>query len=694
MRLKTPQLKPTRAATGNAVSDELTRDLLCIGHLSWAVGDRDIEASPDALRILNQPLGEPLRLDRLLGQVRRNRCAQLKAQWAQAVACRTPRIEAELPLVFDDKSKRHVRLVGLVDYAEDGRVLGCRAAIQDASELSQTSTTLAQTLALLHDAQELSHLGHWEWDFARNRASYSAEAARILGLQSRMPTLEELGNLVPEGQKQVIAALFKDAISQGLTTLRYDFTSVRTGSLREFETRVRFYYGDQGLPLRLLATIQDVTELRTTRRQLHSLSYFDPITSLPNRTLLADRMQTLMDRPAESGTVFGLLTLCLDRFKHVQDSLGHTAGDALLRQAANRLTGLVRSTDTVARLAGEHFAVLLPDVPCADELSRIASKLLRAFALAFDIEGGEVFVGASLGAALYPADAAQANELLQHADTALSHARAKGNHVTFYSSQLTAQAAERLRLESELRKGLDRGELVLHYQPKFELGSQRLVGAEALMRWKHPQRGMVSPLSFIPMAEETGLIVPMGQWALHEACRTVVHWNEGRTAMPLKVAVNLSARQFADGNLVHAVTGALSATGCPPQWLELEITESLLLDARDDIRVALETLSNMGITIALDDFGTGYSALSYLTRLPVQTLKIDRSFVKGLPHDRNSVELSRAIVSLGKGLNMVLVAEGIETPEQAAFLLTLGCDLVQGFLFGRPMEAAEFQKLL
>ena len=406
-------------------------------------------------------------------------------------------------------------------------------------------------------------------------------------------------------------------------------------------------------------------------------------------------MQQMLAQANGPTLEFGMLMLGLDQFKKVNDSLGHAAGDELLKLVGARLSQSLRETDIVARVGGDGFAVLLPEVRQADALARVASKLLQALATPFSLEGNDVFVTASMGAAIYPSDGQSAEALLQHADAALSHAKARGrNNVQFYSPQLTAQASHRLTLESELRRGVERRELLLHYQPKFELGTQRLVGAEALMRWCQPQRGMVPPMSFIPLAEETGLIVRMGTWALHEACTAVTAWNRQR-AEPLKIAVNLSARQFGEGNeLVEMVQGALSATGCQPQWLELEITESLLLDGSDGVRQTLEALAAMGITIAIDDFGTGYSALGYLTRLPVQTLKIDRSFVSELPGNTRSAELVKAIVSVGRSLNMVLVAEGVETREQADYLNSVGCHLAQGYLFSRPVEMAAFDKLL
>jgi len=296
-------------------------------------------------------------------------------------------------------------------------------------------------------------------------------------------------------------------------------------------------------------------------------------------------------------------------------------------------------------------------------MGSIAQKVLSALAQPFQLGGQEVFVTASVGGAFYPADAQDAVQLMQHADAALYHAKSQGrNNFRFYSKELTRQAAERLTLESELRKAIEGDELALHYQPKFDLVTGALVGAEALMRWQHPQRGMVPPLSFISMAEDTGLIVPMGAWALRSACAAAAAWNAGRRS-------------------------------CRPEWLELEITESLLLDGREEILSVLQDIAAQGVSIALDDFGTGYSALSYLTRFPVDTLKIDRSFIKDLPGDRSSAELVKAIVSLGHSLEMNLVAEGVETREQAEHLVGLGCQLVQGYLYGKPVPYDVFSEL-
>ncbi len=685
-------LQPARAI--DALYEEAARELDSIGYLCWD-GAASLYASPQALAILGQAHDAELTLPSLHALVRRSRHAELLARWRDALAARLRRIEMELPCVLSGGAMRQVRAVAVIEYHEGGGLRQVVAALQDTSSRSQLASALSDAEARLDEAQQMANFGYWEWDFGARRASYSAEALRIVNLSADASAdLDQLTALIPADQRAGIVELFEQAVRQRLTSLRYDYHVDAAGVRRELHGRAKLVYDRHGAPQRLLGTIQDVTELRDYRRQVHSLAFFDPVTALPNRSGLLDHMQRTLthgNAPAE----FGMLMLGLDQFKKVNDSLGHAAGDELLKRVGERLSQSMRETDIVARLGGDTFAVLVPEVRQADALARVASKLLLALSAPFNLNDADVFLTASIGAALYPSDGHDAESLLQHADAALSHAKARGrNNVQFYSPQLTAQASHRLTLESELRRGVERRELLLHYQPKFELGTHRLVGAEALMRWCQPQRGMVSPMSFIPLAEETGLIVRMGTWALHEACAAVVAWNRQR-AEPLKIAVNLSARQFGEGtDLVETVHGALTATGCQPQWLELEITESLLLDGSDGVRQSLEALAAMGITIAIDDFGTGYSALGYLTRLPVQTLKIDRSFVSDLPHNSRSAELVKAIVSVGRSLNMVLVAEGVETPEQAAYLHSVGCHLAQGYLFSRPVEMAAFDKLL
>ncbi len=679
----------------DALYEEAALDLKTIGTLHWE-GRDELHASPEARALLGCAPGAVVTVALLNGLVRRSRHDELLARWNEALAVRRRRVDMELPCVMPGGIERHLRAVAINQYDKAGKLREVVVALQDVTLHHQLSTALSDAEACLAEAQQMANFGSWEWDFRRSKAIYSAEAWRIVNpAHGSFSEWDQLPTLVPDEQRAGVQEIFDNAIRNRLPSLRYDYHVIgANGQRRELHGRAKIVYDHLGRASRLLGTIQDVTELRDFRRQVHSLAFFDPVTALPNRSGLIDRVEQALSH-AGGMAEFGMLMLGLDQFKKVNDSLGHAAGDELLKRVGVRLSQSMRETDIVARLGSDTFAILVPEVRQADALARVASKLLQALVAPFNLDGTDVFVTACAGAALFPSDGPSAEALLQHADAALSHAKAGGRHnVQFYSPQLTAQASHRLTLESELRHGVERHELLLHYQPKFELGTQRLVGAEALMRWCQPQRGMVSPLSFIPLAEETGLIVRMGTWALHEACAAVASWNRGRSE-PLKMAVNLSARQFGEGNqLVDVVQGALTATGCKPQWLELEITESLLLDGSDGVRRSLETLAAMGITIAIDDFGTGYSALGYLTRLPVQTLKIDRSFVNELPHNTRSAELVKAIISVGRSLHMELVAEGVETPEQAAYLHSVGCHLAQGYLFGRPVEMAAFDKLL
>jgi diguanylate cyclase (GGDEF)-like protein len=392
----------------------------------------------------------------------------------------------------------------------------------------------------------------------------------------------------------------------------------------------------------------------------------------------------------------GVLMLDLDQFKTVNDTLGHSAGDQLLVVAAKRLASCVRSYDTVARLGGDEFAVVLSDVRRPLDAATVASKVVEVMAAPFRLGEHEIFISASIGIAICPNDADDPDTLLRHADIALFEAKAKGRaNFQFYSAELTQRARERMGLETDLRHALVRGELELHYQPKVRLSDCLLTGAEALLRWKHPQRGMVPPDRFIGLAEDTGLIVAIGAWVIQTSFATAVEWNRERPSdLQLKIAVNLSPRQFLNHDLVRTVREALKSTGCRPEWIELELTESLLLDERGRILDILRDLRKMGFTLAIDDFGTGYSALGYLTRFPITTLKIDRSFTQDITVKPERAAIVRAIVSMGHSLSLEMVAEGVETREQARFLQALNCQLAQGWHYGRPMTRAAFDAML
>ncbi|MFC5459203.1 putative bifunctional diguanylate cyclase/phosphodiesterase [Massilia niabensis] len=447
-------------------------------------------------------------------------------------------------------------------------------------------------------------------------------------------------------------------------------------------------------PVGLIAYLTDITERKLAEERLHHLAYYNELTGLPNRTLFArlvDQALMVAQRNDAAGCV---LFLDLNRFKLVNDTLGRRVGDELLRQVAGRLRGTLREEDVVAHLSGDEFAVGLFDIRQHFEATTVAQKLQAALDAPFLIDGHDLRVGASVGISVYPQDGMDADTLLRMADIAM--ARAKEGHanpdrsVAFYGVEMNQGMHERMYLESGLRHALGHGELLLYYQPKFEIGTDRIVGAEALVRWAHPERGLVPPMDFIPLAETTGLIVQVGEWVLEQACAQAAEWQRAGLP-PLRLAVNVSAREFT-ASLPERVAATLARYALDPCWLELEITESTLMHDIDRVIGIMDRINALGVALSLDDFGTGYSSLSYLKRFPIHTLKIDRSFTTGIPNDASDCAIASTIISIGRQLGHRVIAEGVETLEQLAFLRDSGCDEVQGYLYAAPLPAARFEQ--
>ncbi|MDO8699337.1 MAG: EAL domain-containing protein [Rhodoferax sp.] len=467
------------------------------------------------------------------------------------------------------------------------------------------------------------------------------------------------------------------------------------GSGREVCSHIRVApeHDGAGNMVSVLAVGRDITELNEHRSRTSQMVFYDSLTSLPNRALFNNRLREMLAAPPWHDQLSAVMFLDLDRFKAVNDSLGHSAGDALLRETAARLTRCVRSDDTVARMGGDEFAILLPKIRSGEDLGSIAGKLLQLFNEPFLLAGREVFLTCCIGVAQCPADSSDADDLLKQADSAMYFAKRSGrNNFRFYSKDLTAGAYEKLMLESELCRALERKELELYYQPKVSLADGGVIGSEALLRWNNPLRGMVAPDQFISIAEDSGMIVDIGEWVLRDACRTACGWNGGNKPLH-KVAINLSARQFQSGDLVKTVNRILEETCCDPRWIELEITESLLLDERDEVLGILTAFRSIGISIAIDDFGTGYSSLSYLARFPIDTIKIDRSFTSRVAQGGHHAALVKAIISIAHSLKQQVVAEGVETLEQAAVLQAYGCHIAQGYLYCKPIPKSAFEAL-
>ncbi|MBI4986208.1 MAG: EAL domain-containing protein [Rhodocyclales bacterium] len=439
----------------------------------------------------------------------------------------------------------------------------------------------------------------------------------------------------------------------------------------------------------------DITEHKQAEEKLRYQAYHDPLTDLPNRLMYTEHLDMALPQAQRREEMCGIMMLDLDHFKYVNDTYGHEFGDKLLIHVAQRLRDCIRKEDTLARMGGDEFTFLLPLVADVKDVARVAEKILAAFARPVAIAGKELFVTPSIGISLFPGDGKDAETLLKNADAAMYRAKEGGrNAYQFYTADMNAQAQQRMSLENDLRRALERQELEMYYQPKVALKSGRIVAAEALIRWHHPTRGFVPPSEFIPLAEENGLILPIGEWLVNEVCRQIRRWrDDGLPTVPC-IAVNLSGRQFQRQNLPDLLTQAIADAGIEPGDLELELTEGTIMSNAETNIEMLVMLKRMGMSLAIDDFGTGYSSLSYLKRFPIDVLKIDYSFVRDIAHDAASAELVRGVIGMAHGLKLEVVAEGVETPEQLAFLRQHDCDIIQGFLFSKAVPAAAFADLV
>lgn len=461
-----------------------------------------------------------------------------------------------------------------------------------------------------------------------------------------------------------------------------------------FEVHYQPMHDDEGATAGAIGVAIDITDRIEHKKELSRRAHYDQLTGLPNRTLILNQIAHAFENAQRHRMHVGLFFLDLDNFKTVNDTMGHNAGDELLRKAADRLRGAVRQNDMPARLGGDEFLVVSEDLARPEDAEVIAHKVARMFQMPFDIDQREIFATTSIGIAVYPQDGTDAESMLRSADTAMYHAKAAGkNKYRFFTREMQDTAERHLAMETELRRALERDELHLMYQPKFDSQSGRIRGAEALLRWDSPSLGRVTPDDFIPVAEFAGLMPQIGDWVLQHACREAARW-QTQCECALHVAINVSPQQFRNTDLLANVTQALVETGLTPELLELEITESVLVQDAPETMQVFQDLNRLGVSLSLDDFGTGYSSLSYLKKFPMQVLKIDKAFIQDLGSDRDDDSLVEAIIAMAHSLHMEIVAEGVETAEQFQFLKQRGVELVQGYLFSKPLNAEQFQSLL
>ncbi len=562
--------------------------------------------------------------------------------------------------------------------------------------------------ARLERIQRIAHLGSWEFDLEAGALHASSEVRLLYGLETSSETLSPqalLDRIHAEDRPEVQHAVGR-SLRKGAPLAIDHRVVLPDGETRVVRAQGEACLGEGGRVVELAGTAQDVTEQKRVEERIRFLAYHDSLTQLPNRRLFSELLRQSLAQARRRGRRLAVLFLDLDHLKRINDSLGHSVGDELLQRVADRLRSCTREEDmvsrvptrdaspTISRFGGDEFLVVLNEINVSEDAGRVAGRILEVLCRPFAVKGHELVVGASIGIAIHPSDGTDVETLLSSADAAMYHAKDSGrNNYQFYEQSMNEAALRRLQLEGELRKAIEGDQLHVHYQPKLELGSARISGAEALLRWTHPRLGRVSPGEFVPVAEQGGLIHSIGRFVMRAACAQAKAWLDHGVG-PVRVSVNLSAHQFAGDGIVDTVRSVLEETGLPPRWLELEITESVLMENEQLAVGALKELRQEGIRVSLDDFGTGYSSLSYLKRFPVDTVKIDRSFVRDITTEPEDAAIIGASISIARALDMKVIAEGVETPEQRQFLQERGCDEIQGYLYSPPVDAESLAELL
>jgi diguanylate cyclase (GGDEF)-like protein len=582
------------------------------------------------------------------------------------------------------------------------RVRYLRRAARNLEQLHKSEQRLAR-------AQRIAKLGHWEWNPRRNDVHVSGEIEHLFRVQAEGKRSEELADeilaRVPEDEHDRLIAAFRTLLSTRRPLgVKHRFR-LPDGTLRVVEQQAEFSSEEQHGESSITATAQDVTDEEAAAERIRHLAYHDSLTGLPNRESFKECMRQALDLAKRPKRRAAILFLDLDDFKRINDTLSHRIGDLLLERVAERIIRILRACDRVsrwvpeteasrvARLGGDEFTVLLSEIREPEDAALVADRLLRELAKPYMVAGNEIFVTVSIGIAVHPVDGDDVDRLLMNADTAMYHAKGAGKNVyRFYSESMNASALDRLAMETSLRRAIARNELFLCFQPQIDLKHGGIGGLEALARWRSGDQGMIGPAEFVPIAESCGLILEIGRWVLAKACRCAQRWQAAGRAVP--VAVNVSGVQFRQPGMIDEIAEILGETGLDPALLELELTETVIMEGGHTNIDRLAELKEIGVRLAIDDFGTGYSSLSYLKQFPINALKIDRSFVKDLGVDRNDAAIARGIIAIAHGLDLEVIAEGVESKEQLDFLRAHHCDKVQGYLLGQPMHEDDVPRLL
>jgi len=567
---------------------------------------------------------------------------------------------------------------------------------------------LNRSKSRLYHAQRIARLGHWSWDVNENYLYLSDMIYQFLRTDRKTfgETYDAFFDLVhPEDREQVGNAITAALIDK--MPCKIDSRMIRPdGSEITIHIDVEIIFDTFGEPESMHGIAQDITERVDAEKKIRFLAYYDPLTNLPNRQLFKEHAARAICTVKRNKTKISLIYLDVDRFKHINDTLGHNVGDELLKVIAEKLLESIRETDIIgvnneaqkrtslSRLGGDEFIILSTGLMDATNASKIAKRAMDKLSKPLNIQGNELFITVSMGIAICPIDGEDVETLLKNASSAMYHAKNAGrNNFQFYSKEMNSHAMESLTLETGLKKALDKDELVLYYQPQMDIKTRKITGLEALIRWKHPEMGMVSPGKFIPIAEDTGLIIPIGNWVLQTACGQMQKWRtEG--VLGMQIGVNLSPHQFRQHDIIKTVKHAIDVSGLPSEQLDLEITESAIMHDIKATIATLHKLKDIGLTLSVDDFGTGYSSMSYLKKFPLDTLKIDKAFIREVMEDISDAAITKAIIALAKALGLTTIAEGVELKEQLEFLKEEGCDRIQGYFFSRPLPADEVEKLI